>query len=1580
MRANKTVNKWKQLMALLLCTVMFLSSFVLLSTTAAEQGIWDTEAETTGLAEEMTVSEGETAPVSLETAEEASSSTQTGEMPGDQENMQTDSSFAEAEDTEVSHTEPVTESELSVSDEEETETETASEIQTEESVFTETETDAETEAVTGEENGSEMVSENPEETASLLEIEYSEDEISTDAYMDEGLMAAADTGVEVYCMVCVDGVWTKITPSLTTSGGKTSAGRYYVTLDQLEAVYSEYGFQKAGYMPSQLLFPHAGSQTDNVWRDALKDDDTNKVNGSYIVPVGTGSGPYYIFYTPDFGDESVTNKTQSALIEKNTFYSIQVKDTANLLTDDQKNNISTEYVLTGGTKSITLPDYENVKWVCNMDTGAIVTESRGTDTTIFTFSEVTQPCVIETEQMYTITLQTEDGIITESFPNIENGTLLKSWLSDHKNQPFGDNGDYSTIGSYEWKISGSSSEIISDQAAVTQDITLVGTPREILHVKFLAQKPDMTEEEKEELTGGTFLDPSEEYTTVSVFQGGTVPETFLRKMEENLQIDDTHVFSGWFYDASQVSGSGELQLTDSMQVTADLTVYARYKTKATYTFYTDSSMTTVYDTATNIPIGSAYPYVIPEITPPDNKTLRYWVNATEGKVFTKADTVTGDAQLYPVFDRYIFEFQNRGKILISVYDGDMLNFSPQAEEGYYFSGFQATGGDGTQIIIPNGTEISASVLTDLGLSIPEAVDGKYIIQAEPCYKKQHTIIYHKGSDGQLILTDEGSEDQYTVVEDAVGTLLGGLDIANVVSPVGLALDGWAVSEEAADAGIVSYQPYQSLSEEELDAACGEDGILELWPVWAQQADTKKVIFKSNYPSGASDASGNELTEKEYTVYIKSGTKPTMPFLEKTGITEPVNTITDSETGETVSRYVIAGWSKQKNGTGYNDNNGGSATEWGTYSMGSQYALNITADETVFYAIWIDKGKEAEETARQKASFFIRLDGTLPQEPGSFSESAYSPNSNHLALQVNDALITGLNVVNDPERVSANIVNEPSADAIAAALTTDKALLLQYDYIDDARFNKITAETYGTYWWIEWYACKQIPNDSRCEYHVDGRIRFSDQVELNYHGNGGSNVPSGQVYEKDTTQNVLYTTSNNTYPTRDNFTFIGWSEDPDALVPAWYAPSANKPDDAIDTIYMNEDKDLYAVWEPVATTIPLDGSFNGRKYEKNGEEDPTAASEAGKYSFTITLVNKPEKAEAWSKEVTNKADGTFSFEKIQVKYPGNYVFEIRENYGTEDTIQYDASVYRLTVGIVSTDYGLGIGGYSVTKNGKPISVAGTSVESSVFEFTNRIGMRDITVSKVWDDKEDEDGMRPDNVVVQLLRDGKPIVGSNSDQYLLNLSELNQWTYTWKNLPASDSNTAVPYSYSVKEAIVPEGYDTETSGDMNSGYVITNMHEPVLRDVTISKTVRGNMGDRKKKFSFTAVLTDAEGNLVKDLTVSSDGQYTINENGALLFELADGDHITLQGLPPGVFLTITEESDGYETVFTKDQDETNGSSVTYQIKDDMEIEVTNRKEATLDTDVKLNRKPYVLLLAIVITGGILLLAGRRRCHEE
>ena len=51
MRANKTVNKWKQLMALLLCTVMFLSSFVLLSTTAAEQGIWDTEAETTGLAE-----------------------------------------------------------------------------------------------------------------------------------------------------------------------------------------------------------------------------------------------------------------------------------------------------------------------------------------------------------------------------------------------------------------------------------------------------------------------------------------------------------------------------------------------------------------------------------------------------------------------------------------------------------------------------------------------------------------------------------------------------------------------------------------------------------------------------------------------------------------------------------------------------------------------------------------------------------------------------------------------------------------------------------------------------------------------------------------------------------------------------------------------------------------------------------------------------------------------------------------------------------------------------------------------------------------------------------------------------------------------------------------------------------------------------------------------------------------------------------------------------------------------------------------------------------------------------------------
>ena len=65
----------------------------------------------------------------------------------------------------------------------------------------------------------------------------------------------------------------------------------------------------------------------------------------------------------------------------------------------------------------------------------------------------------------------------------------------------------------------------------------------------------------------------------------------------------------------------------------------------------------------------------------------------------------------------------------------------------------------------------------------------------------------------------------------------------------------------------------------------------------------------------------------------------------------------------------------------------------------------------------------------------------------------------------------------------------------------------------------------------------------------------------------------------------------------------------------------------------------------------------------------------------------------------------------------------------------------------------------------------------------------TVNKVWDDADNQDGMRPDDVKVQLLANGE------DEGNEVTLNEANNWTYTWKDLPLNENDRKI--NYTVKE---------------------------------------------------------------------------------------------------------------------------------------------------------------------------------------
>lgn len=171
-----------------------------------------------------------------------------------------------------------------------------------------------------------------------------------------------------------------------------------------------------------------------------------------------------------------------------------------------------------------------------------------------------------------------------------------------------------------------------------------------------------------------------------------------------------------------------------------------------------------------------------------------------------------------------------------------------------------------------------------------------------------------------------------------------------------------------------------------------------------------------------------------------------------------------------------------------------------------------------------------------------------------------------------------------------------------------------------------------------------------------------------------------------------------------------------------------------------------------------------------------------------------------------------------------------------------------------------------------------------------------------------------------------------------------------------------------------------------------------NLTISKTVEGNMGDRDTKFDFKVTLEVPDGKTLRsDITVPEGSNITWNEGktvGTVTFKLSHGESFTLMNLPYDIEYTV-DEMNG--TTALNQDDKING---TYQVSYDgnkagtigtgenkiaptngvISTEVTNTwGDNNIDTGVILDNAPYMLMLAVVAGGAMMLVIKKRREEE-
>ncbi|MEA4889397.1 MAG: Cna B-type domain-containing protein [Clostridiaceae bacterium] len=115
---------------------------------------------------------------------------------------------------------------------------------------------------------------------------------------------------------------------------------------------------------------------------------------------------------------------------------------------------------------------------------------------------------------------------------------------------------------------------------------------------------------------------------------------------------------------------------------------------------------------------------------------------------------------------------------------------------------------------------------------------------------------------------------------------------------------------------------------------------------------------------------------------------------------------------------------------------------------------------------------------------------------------------------------------------------------------------------------------------------------------------------------------------------------------------------------------------------------------------------------------------------------------------------------------------------------------------------------------------TTYSTDTFTITNTLDTTEKTVTKIWSDFNDANGLRPDGISVQLLQNGSPF----GDPVTLN--EANSWSHLFTDLPETDE-FGVDYTYTVAEITAVPGYTTTYSTDT---FTITNTLDTTERTVT------------------------------------------------------------------------------------------------------------------------------------------------------
>ena len=313
------------------------------------------------------------------------------------------------------------------------------------------------------------------------------------------------------------------------------------------------------------------------------------------------------------------------------------------------------------------------------------------------------------------------------------------------------------------------------------------------------------------------------------------------------------------------------------------------------------------------------------------------------------------------------------------------------------------------------------------------------------------------------------------------------------------------------------------------------------------------------------------------------------------------------------------------------------------------------------------------------------------------------------------------------------------------------------------------------------------------------------------------------------------------------------------------------------------------------------SLHVKKVDKDDSSKGLAGAEFNLLDSTGAVLATQVSDKDGNLAFTTLTEGTYTLK--ETKAPTNYKLDETE-HSVVVTYDADQQIYHVTI------------------DGEAV---GSKASPKLITNENDIKYLNLEATKVWDDQDNVEGLRPESIEFQLYKngtaEGKPVA----------LSAGNNWKVTFSNLPDKDSNGNL-ISYSVKEVKVPDYYtvDKEEAEFVDGKATLTNKRTPETTEVTVKKVWDDAKNQDGLRPTTITVHLLANGEKVQTSTVSGEGEtwshtftnlpvykngqkiiYTVTEDTVANYTATiDGTTITNTYKPGKTSLTVTKKWDDAE----------------------------------------------------------------------